>query len=107
MTSKKTKEAQRRLKGKPIATAEESEKYSEIFIFMYDSGYEANERRLGRSTLNKEAYLRILKKYQEGHYPEHLKYLARNELRLKHEEIAEELYKETLEMIEKDQNDQS
>jgi len=83
MTSKKTKELRRKVKGKPIATDEELEKYPELFLFFHDELVDINDRKLGVSPLSRECYSKIKKRYETGEYPEHLRWLAEKELKLK------------------------
>ena len=83
MTSKKTKELRRKAKGGSIATDEELENYPELFMFFYDEIADVNDRKQGLSPLSKECYEKIFNRYENGEYPEHLRWLAEKELKLK------------------------
>ena len=83
MTSKKTKELRKKSKGSAIATDEEFEKFPELFLFFYDELVDINDRKLGISPLNSDCYNKIKRRYENGEYPEHLRWLAEKELNLK------------------------
>lgn len=99
MTSKRTKKLRKQAKGGPIATEEEFNKYPELFLFMSDSTADAIQRRAGESSISKETYLKIFKRYKDNIYPEHLKPFARNELRLKHPDIDDKKLEEINEVL--------
>ena len=102
MTSKRTKRLRKETKGAPMASNDEFEKYPELFLNMYDSIADSTQRKIGESSISKETYLTIYERYKDNIYPESIRYLARNELRLKHHEIQEDLFKEIQDLIKKD-----
>lgn len=65
---------------------EDCKNFPELMSFMYDSGVDAGERRLGISPLSTEARDYIRKRFQNGEYPERLHGLVRMELDLKERE---------------------
>ncbi|GAB4022767.1 MAG: hypothetical protein Fur0010_25980 [Bdellovibrio sp.] len=62
---------------------EDCKLYPELFSFFYDSGADANDRRLGISPLSKEARAQIRKKFENGEYPERLHHFVQMQLSLK------------------------
>ena len=59
MTSKKTKELQKKSNEGPIATDEEFDSYPELFLFFYDELVDINHRKLGISPLSSATYNKI------------------------------------------------
>ena len=83
LDSKKIKELQKKANGKPIAIDKEFLKYLELFLFFHDDLVDINDRKLGISPLNSDCYSKIKRRYENGEYPEHLRWLAEKELNLK------------------------